>query len=470
MRLFSKVTTGLSILAIVLISYLPINSFAATPDLEANQDERSLSNPSYVLGQHWFRQLNGSRALIDFPPAYDYLKETLSKILPQTSLYNKTVEMTLLNSSQSNAFVIPGSHMFIYSDIMETITNQDMLLGLLAHEVAHLELRHYERQTENSAQELKKTLALIGLGIAAAFAGADGDATTALWLGGIANQAENSLTYSRNQEQEADRQGKQYLVSAGLPSEGMNELFKAFLKRSLGRPKLEFLSTHPSPDTRLSDAFSTDSKETIISYKDPNDFEYFRASLLAYRAGLEESPYDYLDQQIQDVNANLFAKGLFSYLIQSPERALMFLKKLKSNNQFTDYLEALSFSALGQNQKSLEVIQKQLDIAPNNIIFSMLNAEVKEIEPKKIHTEYLYEERLFWRANIQYFKKIQNIPMALYYRALLDFSQGKDKIARFLLSKAEKDASESDKNIINQTASRLKRIKEAEQLEGINEN
>ncbi|MGB0783164.1 MAG: M48 family metalloprotease [Marinomonas sp.] len=257
MRLFRNVTTGFALLTLVFTTTF---TNASIPDLEANQDERALSNPSYILGQYWFRKLNGSRALIDFPPAYDYLKDTISRILPQTNLYNTTVEMTLLNSSQSNAFVIPGNHLFIYSDIMEMISEEDMLFGLLAHEIAHLDLRHYERQQQHSGEELQKTLMMLGAGIAVALAGAGSDATSALWLGGIANQAENTLTYSRNQEQEADRQGQEYLHDAGLAPEGMRKLFQAFFKEALGRPKLEFLSTHPSPNSRMSDSFSTDKK------------------------------------------------------------------------------------------------------------------------------------------------------------------------------------------------------------------
>ena len=469
MRLFLNVTTGLRLFALVFISTLTASTFAAIPNLEANQDERSLSNPSYVLGQHWFRQLNGSRALIDFPPAYDYFKDTLSKILPQTSLYNKTVEMTFLNSSQSNAFVIPGNHMFIYSDIMEIITNEEMLLGLLSHELAHLDLRHYERQKQYANQELQKTLALIGAGIAVALAGADGDATTALWLGGIANQAENKLTYSRNQEQEADRQGRQYLTEAGLSADGMSQLFQAFFKQALGRPKLEFLSTHPSPDTRLSDSFSAESKETILNYKAPTDFEYFRASLLAYRAGLEEQPYDYLNQKIQNENVKNFAKGLFSYLVNTPERSLVFLEKLDQRNRFTDYLQALSFIATNQNKRSLNVINQQLEIAPKNIIFSILKAEVNKSLPQKIPSDYLYEKRMFWRANIQYYKSINNIPMALHYRALLDFSQGKDKTAINLNERAQNNTQDNGKDIIRETGVLFKKIKNVEKQQGIGE-
>jgi predicted Zn-dependent protease len=469
MRLFSNVTTGLSILAVVFTTTFPILGHGSIPDLEANKDERALSNPSYILGQYWFRKLNGSRALIDFPPAYDYLKDALSLILPQTDLYNTTVEMTFLNSTQSNAFVIPGNHLFIYSDIMEMINNEDMLLGLLAHEVAHLDLRHYERQTKHSGEELQKTLVMLGAGIAAALAGAGSDATTALWLGGIANQAENTLTYSRNQELEADRRGREYLNNAGIAPEGMTKLFQAFFKQALGRPKLEFLSTHPLPNSRLSDSFTTDTKDTILSNTTVSDFEYFRATLLAYRAGLDDSPYTYLDQKIQSNDAKNYAKGLFSYLIQSPERALVFLSKLEKHNQFTNYLQALSYMASGQADEGLRVINKQLDLAPKNILFSMLHAQLTQSKPISVSSNYLYEQRLIWRANIQYFQSKDNIPMALNYRALLDFSQGKDKTAQYLIKRAENDAHENEKSIIKNTASFFKIIKEAEKQEDLDE-
>ena len=469
MRLFSNVTTSLTILAIVFTSTFSSMSNANLPDLEANKDERALSNPSYILGQHWFRKLNGSRALIDFPPAYDYLKDALSHILPQTNLYNTTVEMTLLNSTQSNAFVIPGNHLFIYSDIMEMITSEDMLYGLLAHEVAHLDLRHYERQTKHSSEELSKTLVMLGAGIAAALAGAGGDATTALWLGGIANQAENTLTYSRNQEQEADRRGREYLINAGLPPEGMTKLFQAFFKQALGRPKLEFLSTHPSPNSRLSDSFSTDTQESILNSRPQSDFDYFRASLLAYRAGLEDRPLAYLDQRIQDNDVRNFAKALFSYIVQSPERALSFLNKLEKHNKFTDYLQALSFIAANNAEEGLVIINRQLELSPNNILFSMLYAQSTQSKPINVSSDYIYEKRLIWRANIQYYQSRNNIPMALNYRALLDFSQGKDKTAQYLITRAEKDATENEKSIIKNTIEEFKIINEAEKQEDLEE-
>lgn len=464
MRLFSNVTTALFILTFVFTSSL---SYSALPNLEASNNERALSNPSFVLGQYWFRKLNGSPALIDFPPAYDYLKETMSYILPQTDLHNTMIEMTLLNSSKSNAFVMPGNHLYLYADIMEMITSEEILMGLLAHEIAHLDLRHYERQSQHSGEERQKTLLLLGAGIAAALAGADSDASTALWLGGIANQAENTLTYSRNQEQEADRRGRDYLIEAQLSPDGMSKLFQALFKQALGRPKLEFLSTHPSPNSRLSDAFNTDTKKTLLNNIEKSDFQYFRASVLAYRAGLEEAPLFYLDRNIQDENARLFAKALFSYLIQTPQQSLMFLEKINTPNRFTDYIQALSFLAVNRKKDSSDVIQKYLDIDPHNFLFSNLKAQISQTKPIISPTAYLYEKRLSWRIHGQYYRSIHNMPMALYYHALLDFHQGKDKTAQNLLRRAQKEAEPNEMAIINNTIKQFDIIQEVEAMENL---
>ncbi|GAB3483637.1 M48 family metalloprotease [Marinomonas epiphytica] len=439
---------------------------ADTPDIGAVKNERSLANPGYVLGQHWFRKLNGSRALIDFPPAYDYLKDAVATLTPQTRLNNKLVEMTLLNSSQSNAFVIPGNHLFIYSDILEMINNENMLFALLAHELAHLELQHYERQKQQSSQELSKALLLIGAGIAASLAGADGDTTTALWLGGIANQAENTLSYSRDQEQEADRRGREYLAAAGFPADSMSQLFHAFFKRALGRPSLEFLSTHPSPQTRLADSLSFEQPASLLSQQHKTDFDYFRASILAYRAGLSDQPMQYLAQQITNLNASYFARALFSYLVNQPEQALDFLNQVDQSNEFTLYLKALIFHKQQEKDSALQAVDAVLKLNPRNLLFSTLKAEINRQKAPISSADYLYEKRLIWRTNIQHYQKF-NPNLALSYKALLDFSQGKDKEAQLLIRRAIRDIPSSNRHFPEAAQQQFDLIMEAEKQAGL---
>ena len=52
--------------------------------------------------------------------------------------------------------------------------------------------------------------------------------------------------------------------------------------------------------------------------------------------------------------------------------------------------------------------------------------------------------------------------MALYYRSLLDFSQGKSKEAQLLIRRSEHEAFNTDKEIIRKASNRFKLIKEAE--------
>lgn len=470
MRLFSGVTTKFTLLLVVFSIGFSNPAHSELPNLSATKDERSLSNPSYVVGQHWFRILNGSGAVIDFPPAYDYLKDALSKILPQTSLENKMIEMTLLNSAQANAFVIPGNHLFIYSDIMEMITNQDMLYGLLAHEVSHLDLNHYERQTQNSNEELSKNLLLIGAGLAAALAGAGADASAALWLGGIANQVNGALTYSRGQEREADRNGRQYLVDAGLNPQGMTELFSALAKSSNGRPQLEFLSSHPLPQSRMADSLSLKPQKSILEDIQNSDFDYFRATIITYRATLADNPYQYLAQTIPKSDVSNFAFALLYYLDQSPDKALTYLNKLTQKNRFTNYLLALTLKADNQTSKSLAVTTSILDLAPRDIIFSTLYSELTKTKPQENQQPYLYENKLIWHAKMDFYQGIQNIPLALNYKAKLEFSQGKDKSAERLLKRAERDVSKQDSEFVNQTQQYFDRVHEAEKEADIKDN
>lgn len=468
MKLFCVVTTNLAILLIVFLGSFSTFSYAELPSLSMAKDERSLSNPSYVIGQHWFRELNGSPAVIEFPPAYDYLKETLATILPQTSLYNKMVEMTLLNSTQSNAFVIPGNHLFIYSDIMEMITDEDMLYGLLSHEVAHLDLNHYERQSQFSGEELKKSLLLIGASIAAAASGAGSDATAALWIGGMANQAENTLTYSRGQEQEADRQGRRYMEAAGINPQGMNHLFKAMFKAALGRPRLEFLSTHPLPKSRMADSMSMEQQDTILKQKESDDFVFFRATMLAYRAILSTTPDYTLLQSIQNVDAYHFSQALVAYLEQSPKKALRYLAKIKTQNRFISYLLAISLKSDNQDKAAINAVQQVLDLDPDDIVFATLYANFTHTKynPTK-PAMYLYEKKLIWNADIQYYRDRQNIPLALNYKALIEFNLGNDKTAERLLYRAIRDARPEDKPTIQQTQNNIDKIKEVEKEQGI---
>jgi len=84
---------------------------------------------------------------------------------------------------------------------------------------------------------------------------ADGEAGTAVMLGTQAALMDKQLTYSRNQEREADRIGMQYMYSAGYNPQGMADFFE-LMNRSTSRVSFmpDFWLTHPLTSQRMSEA------------------------------------------------------------------------------------------------------------------------------------------------------------------------------------------------------------------------
>jgi len=163
-------------------------------------------------------------------------KMPVADLPPKTDLINNS-RNDVLNSTQSNAFVIPGTT-FLFTLISEMIIqNEDMLLGLPCSWGPHLTFAIWAPNKTFGWRTTKDTYDAWSRNTAA-LAGA-ARMLQPLWLGGIANQAENTLTYRPQPKLEAASTRPEYLNMQDLPPGGYErKLFKAFFKKqALGRPK-----------------------------------------------------------------------------------------------------------------------------------------------------------------------------------------------------------------------------------------
>ncbi|MBM6549975.1 M48 family metallopeptidase [Marinomonas ostreistagni] len=467
---FSPISKLLSTL-ILLTACLPANSYndLSLPDFTRHQNERSLSNNGYLLGQFWFRKISGSNGLIEYPPAYNYLRQAASEVLPQTGLNNKTLELALLNSRQTNAFVIPGNHLFLYSDILRIIPNEATLMGLLAHEIAHLELNHYERSIENRKNEQGKAIMMLLAGLAASASG-DGEATSALWLGGMANQQENLLRYSRAHEHEADRRGRELLERSGLPITGMSELLGALSRQARGSNFPEYLSTHPLPQNRLSDTLNGQQNQSVLFQPSSDGFQYFRASVLAYRAALEDSQAKQLLQRnISDANEFYYAHALALVLNHYPEQAQAELDKVQDSNDFIDYLAVIIALSNNQVEQADAITKRRLALNPSDLTFRYLSGQVSQTgNYLRVNNDMLgYEQRMVYRHNIAIARQRGNDSYALYYHALLEFARGNERSAMHLIKRAERESSGEQQQEIHLKQQQLEQLMDAQKAESL---
>ncbi|TBR42238.1 peptidase M48 [Marinomonas agarivorans] len=464
MRKIKQVTTTLLIIGLLSPFSAQTNGEYQLPDFITNLDETSLSNPAYVTGQHWFRKLHGHSGFIHYPPAYEYLRGALSVLLPVTGLNSKKIEIGLLNSSQSNAFVLPGNHLFIYSDILNLIDTEEKLFALLAHELAHLDLRHYERRIKNNSEESGKALALIGAGIAAALSGVDGEASSALFLSGIANKQENMLANSRRHEVEADKQARFYLSQAGLNPDAMKALFLSFFQASVGKTKLEFLSTHPIPDSRFSDSIQGSSKEATVN--DSDSFTNFRTIVLTYRAALSNDSKNFLLSKINNKEQQTHALALLALLEGNLQEALKYAQELNENNNAQAYLKAEILLANKKTKAGLATINAKLAILPKSLMFSTLKEQLHPIRYRNYFQQdrLQYEKNLIIQTNIQKAKLEKNRALTFAYQALDEFNKGRKAKALILIEKAKKVATDTEKSEINTIYSTMASINAAEKL------
>jgi predicted Zn-dependent protease len=181
------------------------------------------------------------------PEVRQYVTEIGRTLAAQTEGENPSLpwEFTMLDSKVINAFALPGGKVFISRGLVEKMTNEAQLAGVLGHEIGHVTARH---STERMSQQM-------GWGIGGAVVGAVVGAVTGVQ--GIDRVAQNAsqlvvLSYSRDQESEADSLGMRYMTKVGYDPMGTLQVMDILKEASKGGGKgPEWMATHPLPETRI---------------------------------------------------------------------------------------------------------------------------------------------------------------------------------------------------------------------------
>ncbi|MBI1733745.1 MAG: M48 family metallopeptidase [Candidatus Rokubacteria bacterium] len=156
-------------------------------------------------------------------------------------------EFKVLDDKQVNAFCLPGGKIGVYTGILPVTRDDAGLAAVLGHEVSHAIARH-------SGERVTQSLIAQGLvtGATIALAGRDARVGQAAQLGFMALATGGLLYYGRAQESEADHLGLIYMAKAGYHPSASRDLWVRMGQASGGKQRLpEFLSTHPSPETRI---------------------------------------------------------------------------------------------------------------------------------------------------------------------------------------------------------------------------
>lgn len=208
------------------------------------------------LGEDFLRSVYRSGAVLQDPEVSDYLQH-LGSILT-SSLGNSDYKYTffVVNDTAINAFAVPGGFVGVNAGLLLTATTESELAGVMSHEIAHVAQRHIARHIASMSESQLPTLGAILAGILLAANSKSSDAGQAMIYAGMANQAQHSVNFTRQNEIEADRVGLQILYAAGFDPNGMADFFRVMQRQRSGRipEEYQFLLSHPLDNIRISEA------------------------------------------------------------------------------------------------------------------------------------------------------------------------------------------------------------------------
>jgi predicted Zn-dependent protease len=210
------------------------------------------------LGAEYAQQINAELPIVRDPAIAQYVNLLGDSIAGLSDDRGLDWNFYVVDSPEVNAFAVPGGYIYINRGLIERAQTLSQVAGVLGHEIGHVTQRHSIQQMEKSQQ------ANLGLGLLCILT----PSVCQSQVGGAAIQLGAGAlfaSFSRKDELEADREGIQSMIRAGITPDGVPQMFEILLaerERSPGSVDAWF-ATHPTEETRITEA------RAMISGYDP---------------------------------------------------------------------------------------------------------------------------------------------------------------------------------------------------------
>jgi predicted Zn-dependent protease len=290
------------------------------------------------LGKEFYDKMEKNHFLLENKRLNDYINQIGSLILAQSKKAPFEFHFSIVDSNAINAFATPGGYIYINKGLINVAENEGELAGVIAHETGHANARHVASIIEKSQKLNIATLAAI---IAGAFLGGGGEATIAIAAFSVAGSSSLTLKFMREHEEEADRLGIGYLVSAGYYPAAMVDFLKIMKQHEfISKTMPSYLMTHPGTDQR-------------IFYLDSLILTKYRQTGAKNIVGNLKRMQTLISLNEADLDAR--NKQLKEDLIKDPR------------NVDALYALALTEDKLGQTSSALEHLQKAISLSPQDV-------------------------------------------------------------------------------------------------------
>lgn len=301
------------------------------------------------------------------------LEDMARPLLLAAGLTPENVELVIVNDQSINAFVAGGANIFIHTGLITEARTSLELMGVLAHESAHIAAGHLGRHQDQIKRASAKGLAAVVLGLGAAVVSKNNDVAVAATQKGREIAYNDILSFSRAQESQADQLAVTYLDSAGISSKGLSSFLATLQQRDYLMGGDSYWRTHPMSRDRVrmleANINRSRNKERTPSFALEQRFARVKAKIFAY---LESENAVRQAYPLSDTSlAARYARAVSAYRNKGIDAALDHILPLISAYPQDPYFHELLAQTVfehGLVEDALLSYQQAISLAPQSAI------------------------------------------------------------------------------------------------------
>ncbi|GAA3939762.1 M48 family metalloprotease [Litoribacillus peritrichatus] len=393
----------------------------------------------YQLGRGWLRALRSQTPILEDPLLNDYLEFTIYRLAENSQLTDRRIETIIVDNKSLNAFAVPGGVIGVNTGLFLYSQSEGEFSSVLSHELAHISQRHFARRVQDAQKRQPLTLAgLLATVLLAVTTG--GTAAIAAGSTAYAANAQASLAFSRDMEQEADRIGMETLYNSGYNPNEMTDMFRNMndAKRYFGTNPPEYLLTHPLTESRVSDSANRASQYPAVKNGRTNfEYQLMKRRVEVHTLKSADACTNKYESAVQESKGTSKHTAQYALAIcytedKQFEKALATLKPLQELWPLSITINVLEAEILSKKRdldEAESILKKMLKDNPENYVITMYLANTLGKNGKARESAFLLQDMSFKRPDDAHVwnrlaeaQRINNNQIG-YYKAAAEYYQ-----------------------------------------------
>ncbi len=326
------------------------------------------------IGRNIYKVLQKNNNIVNDVFVSDYITYLGNKLSRNTP-YNRNYVFFVTRSKSVNAFALPGGYVGFNSGLITLTQNEAQLAGVVAHELAHVVLRH---SAEMIARSNVNSIPM-WIGIFAGLLAGQSEASIASIKSGIGLSVQQNINLVRENEIEADIFAARLMQNSNYALTEMAKFFRLMQGDANSQSNFnEYFMTHPLYSNRISTIANKGRQQSEPIVNSTDDYEYIKNILIS--SGKNPQALNKKENSLPVINHRL---ALNYFKAGDYDKAKQTIQENYNSNNYNIYISSLMADihwAMGEKIESRKIIKKLLEIYPNNnaINFQLLKQNIKD--------------------------------------------------------------------------------------------